>query len=53
MININFKENLIGFTAGDTVNGTVDIVLNDKIAVKDMILEFVGYERSFLCLDAV
>ena len=44
---------MIGYTAGDTVNGMVDIVLNDKIAVKDMILEFVGYERSFLCLNGV
>lgn len=53
VININFKENMIGYTAGDTVNGTIDLILNNKIAVEDLIIEFVGEERSFLCLDTV
>jgi hypothetical protein len=51
VININFKENVIGYTAGDTVNGTIDLVLNNKIVVEDLIIEFVGEERSFLLLD--
>jgi hypothetical protein len=53
VININFKDNLVGYTAGDTVNGTIDIVLHERIDVKDLVLEFVGLERSFLCLNNV
>lgn len=30
-ININFKDNLIGFTAGDVVNGSIDVELKEDM----------------------
>ena len=47
-LHINFYNNLVGYTAGDCVSGTIDIVLEHYIAVEDLILEFVGLERCFL-----
>lgn len=39
---------MIGYTAGDTVKGSVDVVLKDPIRINDLVLEFVGLERCFL-----
>ena len=47
-INVNFKDNMIGFTAGDCVHGSVDVVLKDPIKINDLVLEFVGLERCHL-----
>lgn len=51
-ININFKDNIIGYTAGDTVLGTIDVVLDETMLFKDLIIEFVGVERCFLISDS-
>ena len=51
VININFKENMIGYTAGDKLTGTIDIEINENLTVDDLILEFVGQERTFIESD--
>jgi|DEB19_MinimDraft_2_1074335.scaffolds.fasta_scaffold409111_1 hypothetical protein len=47
-ININFYNNMIGYTAGDCVSGTIDIELLEHIPAEQLVIEFVGLERSFL-----
>jgi hypothetical protein len=46
VININFYENLLGFTAGDCISGTVDIVLFEAHMFTKLVIEFVGKERQ-------
>jgi hypothetical protein len=52
-MNINFYNNMIGYTAGDCVSGTIDIMLNQPIDCSSLEIEFVGVERSHLKLDGV
>jgi len=47
-INLNFYNNVVGYTAGDCVSGTIDICLQEHFDFDELILEFVGLERSFL-----
>ena len=42
---------MIGYTAGDKLTGTIDIEINEKLTVDDLILEFVGQERAFIESD--
>ena len=49
-ININFYQNMIGYTAGDVVAGTVDVVINESFDSKSLKLSFVGVERCHLKL---
>jgi len=49
-ININFYQNMIGYTAGDVVAGTVDVVINESFDSKLLKLSFVGVERCHLKL---
>ena len=45
---INLFNNVVGYTAGDIVSGTLDIWLSEHQPFELLILEFVGLERSFL-----
>jgi hypothetical protein len=48
-INLNFYNNVIGYEAGAVVAGTVDIDLRDNFPhFEELVIEFVGLERSFL-----
>ena len=47
-LNINTYENMIGFTAGEEIAGTVDIQINDPFPAKQLTISFVGVERSHL-----
>ena len=47
-IEINFKDNMIGHTTGDTIQGTIDIVLEEEMKFNELIVEFVGLERCHL-----
>lgn len=52
-MNINFYNNMIGYTAGDCVSGTIDIFLQQPIDVVGLEVDFVGVERSHLSLSGV
>ena len=52
-ININFYNNVIGYTAGECVSGTIDIALTEALNCQNLTLEFVGIERSHLSLEGV
>lgn len=52
-ININFYNNVIGYTAGECVSGTIDIQISKALNCQGLTLEFVGTERCNLCLDGV
>lgn len=45
---MNFYNNVIGYTAGDCVSGTIDICLAQHFDFEELVIEFVGLERSFL-----
>ena len=47
-MNINLYENTIGYTAGDSIAGTIDITIIDPFEAKELVLSLVGVERSFL-----
>ena len=48
-ININYYNNVIGYEAGAMVSGTIDIDLKEGFPhFEDLVIEFVGLERSFL-----
>lgn len=50
-IQINFYNNVVGYTAGDCVSGTIDIQLTSQILFNDLTLEFVGLERVCIKCD--
>ena len=52
-ININFYNNVIGYSAGECVSGTIDIVLTEALNCQNLTLEFVGLERCNLSLDGI
>ena len=52
-ININFYNNVVGYTAGECVSGTIDIVITEALNCQNLTLEFVGTERCNLSLDGV
>ena len=41
-ININFLNDTVGFTRGETICGTVDIVLKEKMNFKNLVIKFAG-----------
>lgn len=47
-ININLYNNVVGFTAGEVIAGTIDIVIVEPFPASDLTLEFKGVERSHL-----
>ena len=47
-ININLYNNVIGFTAGEAIAGTIDIVIVEPFPASELTLEFKGVERSHL-----
>ena len=47
-MNINMYENVIGYTAGDQIAGTVDFVVKEPFNAKRLTIAFVGVERSHL-----
>lgn len=47
-MNINFYENVVGYTAGDQIAGTIDLVIKEPFDAKDLTIAFVGVERSHL-----
>ena len=44
-ININLYNNVLGFTSGDTISGTVDIEIGQVFDAKDLVIELCGVER--------
>ena len=52
-ININLYNNVLGFNAGDTIAGTVDIEIQQPFEASDLIVEFKGVERSHLHVETV
>ena len=47
-INMNFYNNVLGYSAGQTISGTIDIEIGEKFDATDLVVEFVGVERSHL-----
>jgi len=47
-MNINLFENTVGYTAGDSIAGTIDVTIIDPFEAKELVLSLVGVERSFL-----
>ena len=52
-ININLYNNVVGFNAGDTISGTIDIVIVEPFPASELTLEFKGIERSHLSAKRV
>ena len=52
-ININFFNNMLSYTAGETISGTVDIEITKRFDAKDLQLEFSGVERGHLSTENV
>ena len=50
-ININLYNNVLGFNAGDTISGTIDIEISKVFDAMDLVIEFKGVERSHLAID--
>lgn len=50
-ININLFNNVLGFNAGDTISGTVDIEIGKPFDAVDLVVQFTGVERSHLSID--
>ena len=50
-ININLYNNVVGFNAGDTISGTIDIEISKAFDAMDLVIEFKGVERSHLAID--
>ena len=46
-ININLYNNQIGFYAGQTIYGSVDIEIAEEFRASSLVLELAGYERGF------
>lgn len=47
-MNINFWNNLIGYTVGDCVSGTVDIEIVQPFPAYNLVVSFIGEERVHL-----
>lgn len=47
-ININFTNNIVGYTKDEPISGTVDVVFKDKMKFKNLVIKFAGQERCFL-----
>jgi len=45
-ININLYENTVGYYAGQTISGSIDIEVADPFRATELTLEFIGVERS-------
>ena len=52
-ININLYNNVLGYNAGETISGTLDIEIKETFDASDLIIEFKGVERGHLCTDSV
>ena len=50
-ININLYNNVLGFNAGETISGTVDIEIGKPFEATDLVIEFKGVERSHMSAD--
>ena len=50
-ININLYNNVLGYTAGDTIAGTVDIEIGKVFEATNLLIEFKGVERSHITPD--
>ena len=50
-ININLYNNVLGFAAGETIAGTIDIEISKPFDAVDLVVEFVGVERSFIAIE--
>ena len=47
-ININLYENAVGYYAGQTIAGSIDVEIADPFKATELTLEFIGMERSHL-----
>lgn len=47
-ININCYNNVLGFKAGETISGSIDIEISDIFEAQDLTIEFKGVERSHI-----
>lgn len=50
-INVNLYNNVLGFTAGDTIAGTIDIEIGQVFQATNLLIEFKGVERSHLMTE--
>ena len=50
-ININLYNNVLGFNAGETISGTVDIEIGKPFEATDLVIGFKGVERSHMSAD--
>ena len=44
---------MLGFNAGDTISGTIDIEIGKSFDAADLVIEFKGVERSHLSVEGV
>ena len=47
-ININLFNNVLGYHAGSTISGTVDIEIGKVFPATNLMIEFKGVERSHI-----
>lgn len=52
-ININLYNNQLGYMAGETISGTVDIEISTPFDSTDLVIEFCGVERGHLNTENV
>jgi len=52
-ININLYNNVLGFHAGETISGTVDIEISKPFDAVDLVIQFKGVERSHLAIEGL
>ena len=52
-INLNLYNNQLGFMAGDTISGTIDIEIGQPFESTDLVIELCGVERGHLNTEGV
>mmetsp|Transcript_33269 Transcript_33269/g.41149 ORF Transcript_33269/g.41149 Transcript_33269/m.41149 type:complete len:92 (-) Transcript_33269:1239-1514(-) len=50
-VNINLYNNVLGFAAGETIAGTIDVEIGKPFEAVDLVVEFKGVERSHITFD--
>ena len=50
-ININLYNNVLGYVAGSTIAGTIDIEIGTAFPATNLMIEFKGVERSHITPD--
>lgn len=50
-ININLYNNVLGYAAGETIAGTIDLEIAKPFDAVDLVIEFIGVERSHIAIE--